>query len=76
MMPDEHATVPTGPFKVLTEEQFRLWQDGKWGIMVVGAVKYHDIFQPRIAPYETRYCFGLNPHGLPIMVCGCNSSIK
>jgi hypothetical protein len=76
MMPEEHGTVPTGPFKVLTEEQYKLWQDGKWWIRVVGAIKYHDIFQPRLDPYETRYCFGLNPHGLPILVCGCNSSMK
>ena len=62
--------------QVITKEQGTLWKQGKWQIYVVGAVKYRDVFAPRIEPYETTYCFVLLPTGKPFGNCASGISMK
>lgn len=61
---------------IITKEQEGLWKQGRWQIYIVGAVKYRDVFQPRIEPYETTYCFVLLPIGKPFGNCGWGISMK
>lgn len=68
-------TVKTETF-ILTPEQYSHIIDGSWTIYIVGAVKYADMFSPRIRPYETRYCFTFNPHGLPFGDCDFGDTIR
>lgn len=62
-------TVPTGEIRSLTEAESDLVWNGTWEVYIVGAVSYTDIFSPKISPYETRYCFVVNPRGLPFGTC-------
>jgi hypothetical protein len=67
--PEVTGTAPTGYGPKLTEPILANINSGSWKIYVVGAVRYTDVFQPSIAPYETRYCFVFNPTGLPFGGC-------
>ena len=55
---------------------FEKVKTGEWVVFLVGGVKYTDIFEPKIKPYETRYCFRYHPNGLPWGVCPFGYSIK
>jgi hypothetical protein len=69
MPPELIGTAPTGYGPNLTDTILGDIKNGTWEIYVVGAVKYNDLFQPPIAPYETTYCFSFNPNGLPFGGC-------
>lgn len=61
----------------LTKAQAELVKRSVWGIYIVGAVRYRDIFSPRLRiPYETIYCFHYNLLGEPFGGCGFGTSIK
>jgi hypothetical protein len=61
---------PGSDIKSLTQTEFNNFKDGAWDIFVVGGVRYRDIYSTRDnAPYETTYCFRINPTGLPFGNC-------
>ena len=44
-------------------------QDGKLAIYVIGGVRYRDLFDPKIPPYETTYCYKMLLAGMPFGNC-------
>ena len=56
--------------------EFEKINAGTWEFYMVGGIKYTDIFQPQIEPYETIFCYQYNPTGLPISGCGFLSRVK
>jgi hypothetical protein len=67
--PELIGSAPTGYGPKLTDTLLAKIKDGSWEIYVVGAVRYTDVFQPAIAPYETTYCVMFIPTGLPFGGC-------
>jgi hypothetical protein len=67
--PEITGTAPTGYGPELSETLLANIKNDDWEIYVVGAVKYTDVFQPPITPYETIYCFSFQPSGLPFGGC-------
>jgi hypothetical protein len=49
-------------------------KDGTWEAYLVGAIRYTDIFEPSIAPYETRYCFKFETRGAPFSNCAIGNA--
>jgi len=61
----------------ITPAQYSAFMNGDLAIYVIGTIKYRDIFEPTIPPYETQYCFTLNPRGFPFGGgCGGGTHIK
>lgn len=55
---------------LVTVAQDALITNGTWEAYIVGGVQYEDVFPlPQIDPYETVYCFKLNPRGMPYTTC-------
>jgi hypothetical protein len=51
--------------------------DGSWDVFIVGAVSYSDMLQPPLEqPYETSYCFHVQPKGLPFGNCKFGNAMK
>jgi hypothetical protein len=67
--PEVIGTAPTGYGPKLTDTILGNIKNGSWEVYVVGAVRYRDVFQPSISPYETIYCFSFQPIGLPFGGC-------
>jgi hypothetical protein len=67
--PPQVKFVASGDFIDITHDQYLEFMDRKLAIYIIGAIKYRDIFEPSITPYETRYCFSLNPVGFPYSPC-------
>jgi hypothetical protein len=42
---------------------------GEKTIYVIGAVAYTDLLQPPLPPYETVFCYTINPNGVPFSPC-------
>jgi hypothetical protein len=74
--PETSATVITGHWPSISNEDFKRIESGERVIYVIGAVKYRDIFSPTIPPYETRYCFVYNPTGMAFGACPQGNTIK
>jgi hypothetical protein len=74
--PPQVKFVARGDSIDITHDQYVEFMDRKLAIYVIGAIKYRDIFEPSITPYETRYCFALNPVGFPYSPCPNGNSIK
>jgi len=73
---DVPSVVHTGSDRTFSSEKMPLIRNGTMFVYVIGAIRYRDIFDPKIAPYETRYCFRYIPTGLPVGTCGIGNSIK
>jgi len=69
LTPEITGSAPTGYGPMLTDKILAEIKDGTWEVYVVGAVRYTDVFQPVIAPYETTYCVQFIPSGLPFGAC-------
>jgi hypothetical protein len=76
MPPDVTATVRTGQWLTFSKEQYANIVNATWVVYIIGAVRYRDIFEPSVAPYETRYCFVYLPVGLPIGTCSEGNTMK
>lgn len=63
------AVTPTSEKKGLTHTEFDAFNDGTWEIYIVGAATYIDIFDPRIKPYESTFCFRIMPKGMTVGHC-------
>jgi hypothetical protein len=80
--PQVSMMVPTGQYIEITKEQLAEVTSETKIIYVIGAIKYRDIFEPAIEPYETRYCFKYNPstpnypNPLPLATCPEGNTIK
>jgi len=61
--------VPGSDVKTISDEEYQKLKDGTWEFYVVGAVKYRDMFQPAIDPYETTYCYQVVTRGMPFGGC-------
>jgi hypothetical protein len=61
--------VPGSKITTLTKEQLTGIMNGTWEAYMVGAMRYRDMFSPKIAPYETTYCVRLNPKGMAFADC-------
>jgi hypothetical protein len=65
---------PEGATLEVEDRVFNALIDGTWRLYVVGGVQYTDTFQPAIKPYETTYCFVVNPQGMPFANCNFEPS--
>lgn len=61
---------------IISFDEHKQWVDGTLGIIVIGGVQYHDMFPPPAKPYETTYCFTLNPQGMHFGTCRFGNSMK
>jgi len=72
LMSDESQTIKSErdeEIPIISLTQDALIAKGDWEIYIVGGVRYEDILPPSIPPYETIYCFKVNPSGLPFGGC-------
>jgi hypothetical protein len=76
IVPPEVSGVVGENWITFDSQQLSKINDQSLVFYVVGAVKYRDIFEPQIPPYETRYCFIYRPIGLQFASCGDGNSIK
>jgi hypothetical protein len=54
---------------IIKAEIFKKIQTGELTAYFVGAIRYHDLFKPKIEPYETLFCVVYKPQGLPVGDC-------
>jgi hypothetical protein len=77
LTPGNDVVVPSQrPLIFIPQNQIDGIRDGTWMVYIVGRVKYNDIFEPPIPPYETTYCFRINNAGLPFGDCPFGISMK
>ena len=63
------AQTPVSTVRKLTKEELSQIVNGTWDAYVVGAVRYRDVFTPTTVPYETTYCFHVQPSGYAFAEC-------
>lgn len=74
---DVHNAVPTGEIRTFSKNDLEQIRNSKLMVYQIGAIKYRDIYEPRIEPpYETDYCFLYNPSGLVFGSCPIGNTIK
>jgi hypothetical protein len=61
-----HTTDPLMPTDRIVDDL----TSGKKAMFILGTLKYTDIFSPKIAPYESQFCFSVHPTGMPLGDCG------
>jgi|SRR5208282_3409461 len=73
-LPGESGTVKTGTATITTEQKNAI-ANGTWGVYIVGAFEYRDIYKPRLNhSYELIYCYQMTTTGLPFSTCLNNKS--
>jgi hypothetical protein len=60
--------------KIITTAEWEKLTNGQWEFYVVGGIRYRDMFNPIIEPYETTYCYhvltmNIMNGGLPFAGC-------
>lgn len=75
LSPNQDVVLPMKE-RFLTQEEINKLRDGSWSLFVVGGIQYRDVFRPRIASYETVYCFNFHSVGIPVATCGFTNYIK
>lgn len=60
--------------KIITRAEWEKLTNGQWEFYVVGGIRYRDMFNPIIEPYETTYCYhvltmNIMNGGLPFAGC-------
>ncbi|MFZ0804204.1 MAG: hypothetical protein WBQ09_12635 [Terriglobales bacterium] len=69
IIPTVAGITPKSAVSPITQEQAANLVNGSWEWYIVGGIRYRDIFMPRIDPYETTYCWRVNPSGMPFGAC-------